>query len=167
MAVPVSGLADAPPVDDYTLENAVDYKILEQDYEEELTATQALNAEIAKAAIELAGQLDETASGEDTEELDAIDVALEITSEHTVDLEADVDGVELTDEDDTGINEALTMELPASDETAEMPETTRGSDDADGLSETTATTELTAELPSAENDPTAEMEIETGRFRSR
>ena len=42
---------------DYTLSQDVDYKILEQDYEEELTATQALNAEITKAAAKLVHRL--------------------------------------------------------------------------------------------------------------
>jgi hypothetical protein len=37
---------------DYTVSKEVDYKVLEQDYEDEITATQALNEEIMKAAEE-------------------------------------------------------------------------------------------------------------------
>jgi hypothetical protein len=39
--------------DNYTMNSQVDYKIVEQDYEDEMTATQALNAEIARAALEI------------------------------------------------------------------------------------------------------------------
>lgn len=153
MAVPVSGLIEEPFVDDYTVHKEVDYHILEQDYEEELTATQALNEEIAKAAIELADNLDDPLDGrnQDTEELAAVDEALDVTSEHAIDLEAGHADNALSDDDDTGINEQLTAELPVGNTTVEDP------------ADTTATTELTADLPSAENDPTVEMEVESGR----
>lgn len=44
--------------DAYTLNEEVDYKILEQDYEDELTATQALSAELAEAARGLRADMD-------------------------------------------------------------------------------------------------------------
>jgi len=44
---------------DYTVSKEVDYKIIEQDYEDEMTATQALSAEIMKAAEDVAVSLDE------------------------------------------------------------------------------------------------------------
>ena len=44
---------DADSTGGYTLSKEVDYQILEQDYEDELTATQALNMEIERAAREL------------------------------------------------------------------------------------------------------------------
>jgi len=53
----------------YTISKEVDYNILEQDYENELTATQALNEEIERAAAELSKDLDEVASDDETSEL--------------------------------------------------------------------------------------------------
>jgi murein DD-endopeptidase MepM/ murein hydrolase activator NlpD len=50
--------------EDLTLSHASDYKILEQDYEDEFTATQVLNAEIEKAAAELANRMDIETTGE-------------------------------------------------------------------------------------------------------
>ena len=57
-AVVVSGPDDTRVNDVYTVSLDVDYQVLEQDYEEELSATQALNLEIAKAAAELGERLD-------------------------------------------------------------------------------------------------------------
>jgi murein DD-endopeptidase MepM/ murein hydrolase activator NlpD len=57
--------------DNYTISREVDYDILEQDYEDELSATQALNQEIERAAAELARDLEEDADDEATAELDA------------------------------------------------------------------------------------------------
>ena len=53
-----SGSSLITEVDGYTLSKEVDYQILEQDYEDELTATQALNLEIERAAQELTRELD-------------------------------------------------------------------------------------------------------------
>lgn len=53
-AVPVPGGDETLITDNYTVSQEIDYQILEQDYEDELTATQALNLEIEKAAAELA-----------------------------------------------------------------------------------------------------------------
>ena len=57
--------------DNYTISREVDYDILEQDYEDELSATQALNQEIERAAAELARDLEEDIDDEATAELDA------------------------------------------------------------------------------------------------
>lgn len=43
---------------DYTVSQEVDYKVLEKDYEDEMTATQMLNAEIQKASEEIAANDD-------------------------------------------------------------------------------------------------------------
>ena len=163
--------------EDYTLSNEVDYHILEQDYEEELSATQALNAEILRAAEDLAARLDAD-SEEDTEEVATISEAAVITAEQTALLDAE----EMLDGDDA------TTEMPArsteSDNTVEM---VRPDDEEDEsiegdrteeipaattesrrrLDETMAATELTEELPSAQNDSTAELEVESGHFRTR
>jgi hypothetical protein len=90
--------------DDYTLSKDVDYKILEQDYEDEFTATQVLNAEIEKAAAELADRMDIESTGEMTAKL----------PENTRAVNDDIS--------DSGMSE-VTTELQAADndETAEMP----------------------------------------------
>jgi hypothetical protein len=90
---------------DYTLSQEVDYKILEQDYEDEFTQTQALNAEIEKAAAELAERMDIDATGEVTAQL----------PENTRAVNDDIS--------DSGVSEEMTAELLSADndETAEMP----------------------------------------------
>lgn len=94
--------------DDYTLSQEVDYKILEQDYQEEFTATQALNLELAKAAAELAGRMD-TDSGS------------RLTTRLPKNTHAEND--EITSVDDRGISEEVTAEYPDLDNevTVEMP----------------------------------------------
>ena len=187
--------------DEYTLNKDVDYKILEQDYEEELTATQALNAEIVKAATELADNLGE--STDDTAKIARAEDSLAITAVQesgagendgdAVDDDYDDEETEiLTDLDDTGINEALvedtqefTAEMPMRrstdtlkqlrpdslestfEGTAELPARHSDADVHELSGETTSTTALTEELPTAENDPTLEMDVESGRFRTK
>ena len=55
-AVAVDTGDDTLVTGDYTVSSEVDYTVLEQDYEDELTATQALNEEIARAAAELTNE---------------------------------------------------------------------------------------------------------------
>jgi len=87
---------------DYTVSQEVDYKIIEQDYEDEMTATQALGAEILRAADE-------------TSELPLATVhELDVTSQMP---EQDQD--EIGDDDDTGVNPTINME--ADQDTIEMP----------------------------------------------
>jgi hypothetical protein len=139
-AVPVD-LADDDDSAEYTLSREVDYKILEQDYQEEFTTTQALNEEMARAALELAETMSGKISSEQTSEMPrdrrASDLfsdptaempargRLEITAELTGNLHAGGDAVNddlISDLDDTGVNEELTAELPHDDHeiTAEM-----------------------------------------------
>ena len=58
-AVAVDDDDEALITGNYTVSQEVDYKILEQDYEDEMTATQALNAEIQRAAEDFAVFRDE------------------------------------------------------------------------------------------------------------
>ncbi len=175
MAVALTEELEDDDNDEYTLSKEVDYKILEQDYEDELTATQALNAEIAKAAMELEDRLDKTV------EMAGAQDGLDVTAEHAADgFTGDDDETEiLTDLDDTGVNEELTAALPLTgtstgvvdavestfEGTVEMP--SKSGTARDLLAETSANTELTEELPSAENDPTVEMDVESGHFRTK
>ncbi len=107
---------------DYTVSQEVDYSMLEQDYEDELTATQRLNEEIQKAAEELALRM------EDTPEDDPKEMSL--ATVHELDVTAQLRGRnddELGDDEDTGINP--TVELEADDKTAEMPAAEAEADD--------------------------------------
>ena len=101
---------------DYTVSNEVDYKVLEQDYADEMTATQALNEEILKVAEDLAVSLDEAVGGDDkTSDMPLATVhELDVTSQMPVQ-----DQDEIGDDDDTGINPTINME--ADNDTIEMP----------------------------------------------
>ena len=123
-AVDVTPEDDTSETDAYTINDEVELNILEQDYEDELTATQALNAEIKHAVAELAKDLDEgesddeTATGPTAEMPPLASVTeLDITAQMTArDENAD-------DADETGIHEAATVEMPAAendDDTTEM-----------------------------------------------
>ena len=101
---------------DYTVSNEVDYKVLEQDYADEMTATQALNEEILKVAEDLAVSLDEAVSGGDkTSDMPLATVHdLDVTSQMPAQ-----DQNEIGDDDDTGVNPTINMETD--DDTIEMP----------------------------------------------
>ncbi len=101
----------------YTDIKEVDYDILEQDYEDEMTATQALNREVEKAAAEvLAGMSIKEGPDENTSERPLASVTeLEISSKLPA---GDDDGS--SDADCTGVTEAMvadekTVEMPAAD----------------------------------------------------
>jgi hypothetical protein len=98
---------------EYTVSQEADFKILEQDYEDEMTATQALNLEIAKAAAELTEKLDED-QGDATPEMPLATVTeLDVTAQ----LSARNDNI--SDVDDTGVNPTVNMD--GSDNTVDMP----------------------------------------------
>jgi hypothetical protein len=112
---------------DDTMIDAVDIQALEQDYQEEFTATLAANTEIERVAMELASGMDK-------------DESIDVTNEMPV---ADSATVESSDKD-------LTAVMPAMDATNEMPEI-----DLPAVSNSEFTAELTANLPTsidAEND---------------
>lgn len=97
----------------YTISKEVDYQVLEQDYEDELTATQALNEEIAKAAAELSRRMDEAADNDATSALPLATVtALDVGSDHKARNDSDVDL------DDTSSLESV---ADANDDTVKIP----------------------------------------------
>jgi hypothetical protein len=144
-AVVVDADDDDTLIDDsYTVSKEVDYKILEQDYQDELTATQKLNEEITRAASELADRLDAATVEDATSEISMATVTeLDLTAQLSAQNDEVVD-------DATHEIEAYdkTVELVADDKTVEMP-----ADDK------------TVEMPRAEDDDT--MEIESGRVDTR
>jgi hypothetical protein len=107
---------------DYTVSKEVDYNILEQDYEDEMTATQALNMEIEKVAAEIAERMeDEEVAEEDPIELTsempmATVTHIDKTANLLVGREDEVDDV-----DDTGVNPEITEEMLVDDKTVEIP----------------------------------------------
>ena len=106
------------PIDSYTIKRDVDFEILEQDYEDEMTATQALNEEIRRAAADL--DADKVlAEDNDADLTEAMPLATVVEIDATAQLPAEQ--VPLSDLDDTGVNETLTVNMTADDETAEMP----------------------------------------------
>ena len=131
-------MAVALDTDDDTKAN---YQILEQDYEDELTATQALNQEIEEAARALVERMDEVDVSIDTAEMPMSEEP-ELTAEMPMSEEP-----ELTAEMPMSEEPEMTAEMPMSEEpelTAEMP-----------MSEEP---ELTAEMPTSENSEiTAEL----------
>jgi hypothetical protein len=135
LAVPVGSADETLISDNYTISKEVDYDILEQDYEDEMTATQALNEEISRAAAELSNNLDETVNDDETSAMPLATVTeLDATSQLPVQEEKTAEMKQPVDPNDTA---ALTVNLSSDDETAEMPV--------------------------ANDDDTAEMDISGGR----
>jgi hypothetical protein len=142
MAIAVEHDDDTEITDAYTVSQEIDYQVLEQDYEDELSATQALNLEIEKAAADLARKVDEFEEEIEIDEIAMTDrsprphLASVTSLEPTARLASESDNS--ADENDTG-----RLEVLAEDDT---------------LNE-----ELTAELRSANDDETAVMPIEPGK----
>ncbi len=124
--------------DNYTISNEVDFDILEQDYEEEMTATQALNLEIARAAADLKATLD--GADDPTAEMPLATVT-EIDATAEMPVQEEDDTIETTSQARyrrSGDTAAVTVNMSADDKTAEMPV--------------------------ANDDETAEMEISGGKI---
>lgn len=121
-AVEVEPVDDGTPTDSYTINSEADFQILEQDYEDELTATQALNAEIQRAAEQLARDAADTGY-EDYDITSEVTAATPLASVTEIDATAEMpSGNDNASDDETGIHEAKTVEMPhaENDETAEM-----------------------------------------------
>ncbi|MGI9222512.1 MAG: type IV pilus assembly protein FimV [Woeseiaceae bacterium] len=106
-AIPVDTDNETLVSGDYTVSSEVDYTVLEQDYEDELTATQALNEEIARAAEELADNM----SGEGDISMASV-AALDVTAEIPANNDDDFGG----DADQTGVNPELEDQVDDDDD---------------------------------------------------
>ncbi len=104
---------DANATGEYTLSRSAEYEILEQDYEEELTATQALNKEIEEAARALAEQMDGPDGGKTSEMPSPQDP--DMTAELTANLEAPGDAQNDEFADSRTIADDLKVEMPEMD----------------------------------------------------
>ena len=106
---------------DYTISKEVDYEIVQQDYEDELTATQALNMEIEKAAADIANRMEKEEASDPSNDLTT---ELPLASVTAIDVTANLpagNDDQMGDDDDTGLNIELTEEMVADDKTVEMP----------------------------------------------
>ena len=168
-AVEVDEASDNDKTDSYTINQEADYKILEQDYEDELTATQALNKEIERAAAELTAQLknaDQTADSiadnmaEDEEATTEMQFANVTELDVTANVRAGNDDqndesnttADATDDNTLDDNTSIKARLTAEDKTVEMQ---------------AAATDKTVEIVSQEGDSTVEMDIESGRVNTK
>lgn len=134
----------------YTINKEVDLDILEQDYEDELTATQALNAEIARAAAGLIGNNKAEETEDEDENEDETDAWM--TTRETVAMPPLATVTELD----------ATAQMPSGEEVVEEES------DEDFLVETATVVmtddDATAEMPAADNDDeTADMELDGGK----
>ena len=125
--------ASAAQEEDYTMSSAVDYQALEQDYQEEFTATQAANAEMERIALELASRIDEDDSNvtvempaRDRDEEPAVDqlptvsdpdLTAELTANLRLTMEAENDAIA----DDDGPEITVEMSAAGSDITIDLP----------------------------------------------
>jgi hypothetical protein len=160
-AVEVDAEEDDTVSEEYTLDKDVDYKILEQDYEDEMTATQALNAEIARAARALSKQFGKDEMGDtltDTmnDEVDAT-AAFGEAFEQAFDDETS----QLPARDEAGADDATTALSTESNGYPEGDETTQLSVSSTMTLDDTANEEIALEVPAAENDPSVEVEVES------
>ena len=139
-AIEINPDDEALATDSYTISKEADFDILEQDYEDELTATQALNQEIERAAAELAEDLDEK----------------------TVEMPTDEDTSEMPLASVTELDS--TAELPTTDDekTTEF-EASYDPNDTNAVTVNMSHEDKTAEMPVANDEDTAEMEIESGK----
>ena len=132
-AVPIEDTGQTLINDDYTIVDEIGQDILEQDYEDELSATQLLHAEIEKAASELA----ETIGEDDPTEVASLDedddvddnagrivgseddtsIEMQLTNLSELDLTATLEA----QNDDVGDDLDVTASIEAEDKTVEMP----------------------------------------------
>lgn len=116
-AVEIAADDDTSILNSYTITKEIDYRVLEQDYEDQFTATQALNTEISRVAAELADRSENEPA--DTEATTALPLASVIELDVTAHMPAKNDDVsELADPD---TNETITARNSGDDDTVEMP----------------------------------------------
>lgn len=170
MAVQVDSSADvAADIDSLTLNEEIDLQALEQDYEEELSATQALNVEIARAAIEIAEQMEDTTDSQLDDDAPTgnyaeipLDLSAELPGSLGLDLDLDVTA-ELTG-NVAVLDDAENDELGNADATeiADIDAT-----EIADLDDTTINEALPDEIQALALEPTVEMEVESGRVNTK
>ncbi|HEX5766445.1 MAG TPA: hypothetical protein VFY27_12840, partial [Woeseiaceae bacterium] len=162
-AIEVDAEEDDTLAEEYTLSKNVDYTILEQDYEDELTATQALNAEIARAARALSRQFGKDEMGDTVTDTmnDEMDATAAAAFGEAFDDVFDDKTSQLPARDEAGPDDATTALPAAGSGYPESDETTQLSVSSTMTLDDTANEEIALEVPAAENDPSVEVEIES------
>jgi hypothetical protein len=148
-AVEVDAEEEDTVSEEYTVSKDIDYKILEQDYENELTATQALSDELVRAALEFSKQFGKDEMG-DTLSDTTINEAME---------------------DETFLLPSGGDDISGDDETTAMPvagNAPRAAEDTSYLAvssnmtlDDTANEEIALHVPAADNDATVEVDPES------
>jgi hypothetical protein len=154
-AVEVGAEEEETVSEEYTLNKDADYRILEQDYLDEFTATQALSAELSRAARELSKQYGKDEMGD-------------TLADATVNAAMD---------DETSLLPTTADTVSGDDETAAIPAAAKGrraSDDTAHLAissnmtlDDTANEEIALDVPAADNDATVEVDIESAAIGAR
>lgn len=141
----------SPAEEEYTMSSAVDYQALEQDYQDEFTATQAANAEMERVALELSRRIDEV-DDHVTAELRATELTVEMPARDAREepLVAPLPGVS-----DPDVTAELTANLPTTME-AENDSVADHNDP-----------EVTVEMSAAGSDITVDLPLETARGQGR
>ena len=115
---------DDAATDSYTIEKDIDLDILAQDYEDEFTQTQALNTELARAAVEVSVDTDD----ETADHLQETGVTIEMPPPIATLTELDITehlparNEDFVDTDETGMYETATLNMSADEFTIEVPE---------------------------------------------
>jgi hypothetical protein len=118
-AVEVTTGDDTLMTQNFMSDKDADFQIIEQDYEDELTATQALNLEIAHAAAELTAKMEIEGINKTDDDTSALPLATVTELEITAQMPARND--EISSPDDIGDSEAVTANTIADEDTVEMP----------------------------------------------
>ena len=127
MNSPTDTVAAVEDDNEVTAESTIDLTILEQDYENEMTATQAVNMDVMQAAMILAsetgvekGPAENDNVGFDDDATAAMSLAEVTDFGVKTHLDGDSDEVIILDED-VSFDDELTIHLSNDDETVEMP----------------------------------------------
>jgi hypothetical protein len=160
-AIEVTAEEDGMASGEYTVSKDVDYRVLEQDYEDELTATQALDAEIARAAQALSQQYGKDEMG------DTMADTIADFKDGQIDAEFEDQTSQPPFTEDPPSVDDLTTAIPATVAARGMDDTTHLAISSTTMSlDDTANEEIALEVPAAENDSTVEAENESAPIGS-
>ncbi|MCP5090706.1 MAG: LPXTG cell wall anchor domain-containing protein [Gammaproteobacteria bacterium] len=124
---------DDAATDSYTIEKEMDLDILAQDYEDELTQTQALSAELARAAVEISVDADDETADHLQETGVTIEMPPPIATLTELDLTEHLPArnEDFVDVDETGMYETATLNMSADEFAIDVPEAENDDDTKD------------------------------------
>jgi LysM repeat protein len=139
--------------EEYNVIGDIDYSILEQDYEDEFTATQALSAELSRAARELSKQFGKDEMGDTLSDTTINEALEESPDDKTTVLPSSGDA--LSGDDETTALPAVGKAPRARDDTSHLAISSNMTLDD------TANEEISLDVFAADNDATVEVDVET------